>query len=146
MSPVAIIDAERLGRTGKRPKDIFAEYFASLGNNIYSEEFGDIAFGNSSVKSEIRHGLTAEKIASIEAIPSVIEEGKVIFSRKKPGTDVDRIVVAAHIKIGVVEYYMGIMLQRDSAHQRLYLHNVVARTKEEAKMPSQDYSLTELVR
>ena len=67
---------------------------------------------------------------------------KVIFSRKKSGTDVERILVAAPIKIGDVDYYMGVMLQRDSAHQRLYLHNVATITKEEATTTSQDDSLT----
>ena len=142
MEPVSTVDASKLKKTGKSPKEIFSEYFASLGNSLYSDEFGDIALGNSSVKSEIRHGLTAEKIASIEAIPNVIAKGKVIFSRKKSGTDVERILVAAPIKIGDVDYYMGVMLQRDSAHQRLYLHNVATITKEEATTTSQDDSLT----
>ena len=34
-------------------------------------------------------------------------------------------MVAAPIKIGDSDYYMGVMLQRDARHQRLYLHNVV---------------------
>ena len=126
MDAVAFIEASKLERSGKTPKEMFAEYFASLGNSIYSEEFGDIALGNSSVKSEIRHGLTAEKIASMEAIPSVIEQGKVIFFESKMDGDdrVKRIVVAAPIKIGDASYYMGVMLQRDPSTQYLYLHNV----------------------
>ena len=95
MSAVATIDAAKLEKTGKSPKEMFAEYFASLGNAMYSEEFGDILLGNSSVKSEIRHGLTSEKIASMEAIPSVIEQGRVIFYESKINGDerVKRIVV-----------------------------------------------------
>ena len=142
MAAVATIGADKLEKTGKTPKEMFSEYFALLGNSIYSEEFGDIALKKSSVKSEIRHGLTAEKIASMEAIPAVIERGKVIFQKKKTGTDVDRIIVAAPIKIGITDYYMGVMLQRDSVHQRLYLHNVVSIKTEEANIPSQDISLT----
>ena len=143
MDAVATIDASKLEKTGKSPKDMFADYFESLGNSIYSDVFGDIALKNSSVKSEIRHGITAEKIASIEAIPAVIEAGEVIFFKVKPKTDVERIVVAAPIKIGIDDYYMGVMLQRDKVNQRLYLHNVVAlNTKEETTISSQDYSLT----
>ena len=141
MDTVANIDASKLEKTGKSPRTIFEEYFASVGNSIYSGVYGDISLGKSSVKSEIRHGITAEKVASLEAIPAVIEEGKVIFSKKKPGTDVDRIVIVAPIKIGEVDYYMGVMLQRDTQNQRLYLHNVVA-IKEEATTLSQDDSLT----
>ena len=142
MKPVANIDASKLEKTGKAPSLIFEEYFASLGNSIYSDVYGDISLGKSSVKSEIRHGITAEKIASIEAIPVVIEEGKVIFSKTKEGSDVERIVIAAPIKIGVAEYYMGVMLQRDTHNQRLYLHNVVAVETKEATTLSQDNSLT----
>lgn len=123
MEAVATIDASKLERTGKKPSAIFEEYFASLGNSIYSELFGDIALGKSSVKSEIRHGITATKVASIEAIPSVIDKGKVIFHGKKDG-GVERIVVCAPIKISNENYYMGVMLQRDAQTQYLYLHNV----------------------
>lgn len=142
MEAVATVDASKLEKTGKKPFDLFLEYFDALGNNIASSTFGDIALNRASVKSEIRHGITAEKVASLEAIPSVIEQGKVIFSKKKPGTDVDRIVIAAPIKIGNADYYMGVMLQRDTQNQRLYLHNVVAIKAEEATTLSQDDSLT----
>ena len=142
MEAVAIIDASKLEKTGKKPFDLFLEYFDAIGNNIASSTFGDVALNRASVKSEIRHGITAEKVAALEAIPAVIEQGKVIFSKKKPGTDVDRIVIAAPIKIGDADYYMGVMLQRDMQNQRLYLHNVVAIKAEEATTLSQDDSLT----
>ena len=126
MNPVITINAEKLEKTGKRPKEIFQDYFDRLGNNIYSPVYGDIALSNSSVKSEIRHGLTAEKIASIEAIADVIEKGAVIFHRAKENSDVERLVICAPIKIGADEYYMGVMLQRDAVNQRLYLHGVAS--------------------
>ena len=142
MEVVAKIDGAKLEKTGNKPFDIFNKYFESLGNNIYSDVFGDIALPKSSVKSEIRHGITAEKIASIEAIPSVIKEGKVIFFNTKAGSDVERIVVAAPIQIGETDYFMGVMLQRDTQSQRLYLHNVVAVKTKETISSSQDNSLT----
>jgi len=139
MDSVADIDASRLQKSGKSPKEQFAEYFASLGNNIYSPIFGDIALGKSSVKSEIRHGLTATKIASMEAIPDVLDKGYVIFHEKKQG-DVERLVVCAPIKIADNPYYMGVMLQRDSQTQYLYLHNVVV--EKEAPESSKTHLLT----
>lgn len=124
MDSVYDVDADKLQKSGKRPSELYTEFFESLGNNIYSDRFGDIALTKSSVKSEIRHGTTAEKLASIEAIPEVINSGEVIFANRKAQSDVDRIVVAAPIRIGTESYYMGVMLQRDSQNQRLYLHNV----------------------
>lgn len=126
MDAVAFIDESKLEKTGKRPGDMFAEYFKSLGNKLYSPVYGDIALSSSSVKSEIRHGLTGPKIASMEAIPNVIQSGKVIFFKSKRQGDerVKRIVVAAPIMIANQPYYMGVMLQRDPSTQYLYLHNV----------------------
>ena len=123
MESVKSIDEIKLERTGVRPSDIYTSFFESLGGNIYSDVFGDISMKKSSVKSEIRHGNTAEKIAAIEAIPNVINEGKVIHCNEKQA-GVERIVVAAPINIGKKDYIMGVMLQRDAQNQRLYLHNV----------------------
>ncbi len=139
MSSVYDVSAEKLKKTGVSPKEQFRQYFKSLNENIYTEEFGDVSLRNSSVKSEIRHGITAEKTASIEAIPAVLEKGKVVFSKSKE-TDTERIVVAAPIKIGDTTYFMGVMLQRNSQNQRLYLHNVVI--EKETSFPSQTDSLT----
>ena len=125
MDSIVKIDSAKLEKTGKKPFDIFSKYFESWGNNIYSDVFGDIALPKSSAKSEIRHGITAEKIASREAIPKVIQNGKVIFQEEKEA-GVERIVVCAPISIGAKQYYMGVMLQRDSRYQRLYLHNVLS--------------------
>lgn len=141
MSSVYDVDKSKLARTGKKPSDIFAEHFDRWGNRLYSDELGDIAVEKSSVKSEVRHGITAEKIASIEAIPTVIKEGKVIFTGMKPNSDVQRIVVCAPIKIGGTPYYMGVMLQRDTQTQRLYLHNV-AIEKEASEISQADLLTT----
>ncbi len=138
MGSVYQVESKKLEKSGRKPSEIYADYFEQWGNNIYTEEFGDIALKPSSVKSEVRHGTTSEKIATIEAIPAVLQQGKVIFSATKQG-DVERIVIAAPIRIGEDGYYMGVMLQRDSQNQRLYLHNVVA---EKETATSSVWSLT----
>ncbi|MBQ8545901.1 MAG: hypothetical protein IJ437_03045 [Clostridia bacterium] len=125
MDNILTVDPTKLEKTGKSPKELYAEFFESIGNEIRSNRFGKISLSNSSVHSEIRHGTTAEKLATIEAIPDVIEKGQVIFDREKQA-GVRRFVVCAPIKIGEQDYYMGVMLQKDSQHQRLYLHNVVS--------------------
>ena len=51
---------------------------------------------------------------------------------------VERIVICAPIQIGTEDYYMGVMLQRDTQSQRLYLHSVASLAmKEEATSSSQ---------
>lgn len=140
MPSVYNVPVEKLQKTGRSPKELFARCFDSAGNSLYVEEFGDIVLSNSSVKSELHQGLTSEKIASIEAIPTVLDNGKVIHIKTKEGTDVDRIIVAAPIEIGDTPYYMGVMLQRDSQNQRLYLHYVII--EKEVSNSSQADSLT----
>lgn len=125
MESILTVDPIKLEKTGKKPKEMFNEFFGSLGGVIHSKRFGDIELTNSSARSEIRHGITAEKLATIEAIPDVIQKGQVIFDREKePG--VQRTVVCAPIKIGTRSYYMGVMLHKDPNTNRLYLHNVVS--------------------
>ena len=125
MDSVFDVDPKKLEKTGKKPSQQFEEFFNSIGNVIHSDRFGNIDCKKASVKSEIRHGITAEKIATIEAIPKVIGEGQIIFQKVKEGSDVQRTVIAAPIKIGTEKYYMGVMLQSDTQNNRLYLHNVV---------------------
>ena len=125
MDSVFDVDQKKLEKTGKKPSQQFEEFFNSIGNVIHSDRFGNIDCKKASVKSEIRHGITAEKIATIEAIPKVIGEGQIIFQKVKEGSDVQRTVIAAPIKIGTEKYYMGVMLQSDTQNNRLYLHNVV---------------------
>lgn len=124
MDSVYAIDASKLVPGEKSIKDIYRDYFTTWGENIHSDLFGDIAVKNSSIRSEMRHGSTPVKVASIEAIPSVIHNGKIVECIKKD-SGVLRIVVAAPVKIGDAPYFMGVMLQRDSQNQRLYLHDVV---------------------
>lgn len=136
MEAVYKVDAAKLVPSGKPIKDVYRDHFASWGENIHSEIFGDIAAKNSSIRSDIRHGSTPVKIASIEAIPSVIQQGEIVEWIDK-GNGVLRIVVAAPVDIGEKSYYMGVMLQRDSQYQRLYIHDVVV--KKEAFNPTEEH-------
>lgn len=124
MDSVYDVDGKKLNDSGQDPKRIFGEFFDSLGGIIHSDAFGDISLNKASINSDYGHGRTAAKIASIEAIPNVIQNGKIINWFEKT-QNVYRITVAAPIKIGKDMYYMGVMLLRDSNIQRLYLHDVV---------------------
>ncbi len=140
MSPVHTVDEGKLLVSGKDFKEVYGEYFAEWGENIHSEEFGDIAAKSSSIRSEIRHGSTTAKIAAIEAIPRVIKNGKIVdWIEKNPGSY--RIIVAAPISIGETPYIMGVMLQRDSQYQRLYIHDVVIE-KETSSLAQDDLNAT----
>lgn len=103
------------------------KYFESLGNNVYTDRFGDVSLANSSVHSEFRHGNTPPKVMTYAAVPAVLKKGVVIYQIKKNKHGLERIVVAAPVKVGTPAetMYVGVMLQRDPQNQRLYLHDVV---------------------
>ncbi len=141
MGIVKELTGEEFKKDGtKTLKEKLLEYFDSLNNNVYTEEFGDVSLVPSSIHSETRHGLTFNKIVSFAAIPDVIKNGVVINVEKKANETVSRIVVAAPIKIGKTKYYMGVMLQRDKESQRLYIHDVI--TEKEDYLASNGNSVT----
>ncbi len=140
MQAVYDVPESSLEDTGKSIIEIYQDFFARWGGKLFSKELGIVDVKASSIRSERRHGNTAQKIASIEAIPTVVSKGKVIFANHKNGTDVLRIVVSAPITIAGKPYYMGVMIQRDSKYQRLYLHDVVI--EEETPVSSEADLLT----
>lgn len=124
MASVASLTGNEL--SGDLPlRDKIKKLFDSFGNNVHTDKFGDVALTNSSIRSDLRHGSTREKIAAYAAIPEVLQNGVVIESKKKNNGEVDRTVVAAPISIGGISYYMGVMLQRDANANRLYIHDVI---------------------
>lgn len=128
MEVVTKVTGDELGPRNVSLKERVTAYFASLGNNIYTEAFGDVALSNSSVHSEIRHGHTSAKVATYAAIPDVLNSGVVIFRQEKNRYGLERLVVAAPVAVGLnaEKMYVGVMLQRDPQTQRLYLHDAVA--------------------
>ena len=93
MDSVHDVPEDALGDSGKPVKEIYQEFFTKWGGELFSEELGTIDVKTSSIRSERRHGSTAEKIAAIEAIPAVISNGKVIFAGEKDNGRILRIVV-----------------------------------------------------
>ena len=141
MEIVKELTGEEFKKDGtKTLKEKLLDFFDSLNNNVYTEEFGDVGLVPSSIHSETRHGLTFNKIVSFAAIPDVIKNGVVINVEKKANETVSRIVVAAPIKIGKTKYYMGVMLQRNKESQRLYIHDVI--TEKEDYLASNGNSVT----
>ncbi len=113
-------------------KNKISNLFSQWGNRVYTSKFGNVELSNSSIRSDIRHGSTKEKITAYAAIPQVLENGTIIDIYKKNYGEVTRAVIAAPINIGDVPYIMGVMIQRDKTNQRLYLHDIVIK-KEASK-------------
>ncbi len=131
MNPVARLSGNEFAYNGTNIKKRIAEYFNSLGNNVYSELFGDVALNTASIHDDFGHGKTKQKIAAFAAIKDIIQKGVVIDSDHKKIANLDRIKVAAKIEIGTDHYIAGVMLQRDANSQRLYMHDVWAINEKE---------------
>lgn len=127
MEAVEWLSGNEIGDRNIPLKDRVQAFFDSLGNNIRTDRFGDVALGNSSVRSEIRHGHTPQKVMTYAAIPSVLQNGVVVYQNVKNAHELERILVAAPVEVGAEHerMYVGVMLQRDPQNQRLYLHDVV---------------------
>lgn len=127
MEAVERLSGNEIGDRNIPLKDRVQAFFDSLGNNIRTDRFGDVALGNSSVRSEIRHGHTPQKVMTYAAIPSVLQNGVVVYQNVKNAHELERILVAAPVEVGAEHerMYVGVMLQRDPQNQRLYLHDVV---------------------
>lgn len=61
------------------------------------------------------------------AVPSVLQNGVVVYQNVKNAHELERIPAAAPVEVGAEHerMYVGVMLQRDPQNQRLYLHDVV---------------------
>ena len=78
MNAVEELTGEEFSYDGTPLNKRVLRYFRELGNNIYSDVFGDVALNNSSVHDDLGHGKTKYKIASFKAVPAVIKKGVVI--------------------------------------------------------------------
>ncbi len=139
MAPVAELTGREFPKGEIDLQTQVLDFFDSLGGNIFTERFGDVALTKSSWRSERRHGMTQVKAAAFAAIPQVLQNGAVVDVYEKNGGLSERIVVAAPIKIGAEAYYMGIMLQRDTQNQRLYLHDVYSEKTQDLRRKTQTW-------
>ena len=130
MDTVSVLTGQEFAKGEVQLKDQVLEFFHQLGNNVHSEQFGDVGLVKSSWRSDLRHGMTNEKAISFVAVPDVIQKGVVIDVYSPGPNTYDRIVVAAPITIAGKDYYMAVMLQWDQQSQRLYLHDVIAKEKQ----------------
>ena len=127
MEPVGHFTGDELGDRSTPLDERVKVFFDSIGNNVYSEQFGDVSLGKSSINSEFRHGMTPVKVVTFAAVPDVIKHGKVIYTISKNNSGLERIIVAAPVTVGTSaeKMYTAVMLQRDPQTQRLYLHDAI---------------------
>ncbi len=110
----------------KRLSDQVMEYYNSIRNVVYNDVVGKVLLNKKSVKNDIAHGVGRLKAVTFRAVPSVIENGKVLSIEKdwkKRGYDSVAIGAKISIKGGTNpgDYFVICMLNVDKDN-RLYLH------------------------
>lgn len=133
MKPVTSIKSNVFQKGNTKLTDMVAQYFRSLGNNVFNTELGDVELNKRGVKDSMAHGIGALKASAFKAVPQVIENGKIVdYQENWKNRSEDTVVLSAPILIDKIQYYMGVILLRDNSHdlQRFYLHEISLNKKE----------------
>lgn len=133
MKPVTSIKSNVFQKGNTKLTDMVAQYFSSLGNNVFNTELGDVELNKRGIKDSKAHGLGTLKAAAYKAVPRVIEKGKILdYQENWKNRSYDTVVLSAPILIDGIKHFMGIILLRDNSQdlQRFYLHEISLNKKE----------------
>lgn len=126
MDPVAEVTGTEIPRSGKLV-DRLASFVNAIGNKVNRPGFGDVLFSRGRIKSSmIGHGTGPSKIETFAAVPDVIRNGQQIdYQQNWKGRGYDTYTFAAPITYRGQPTYLGVIVTKDSASNRYYLHEVV---------------------
>lgn len=124
--PVARITGAEIPVGGKIVERLQA-FANSFGNKVNRPGFGDVLFSKSRIKnSMIGHGIGQAKIDAFAAVPDVIRNGQEIAHEANwKGRNYDTYIFAAPIDYKGATDYLGVIVTKDSASSRYYVHEVV---------------------
>lgn len=124
--PVARITGAEIPVGGKIVERLQA-FANSFGNKVNRSGFGDVLFSKSRIKnSMIGHGIGQVKIDAFAAVPDVIRNGQEIAHEANwKGRNYDTYIFAAPIDYKGAADYLGVIVTKDSASNRYYVHEVV---------------------
>lgn len=130
MEPVAAVQGTEFAKGEVDLVTQVTNYFDSLGNMVFNPQLGDVKLSRSGAKSDIAHGIGRKKAAAFAAVPSVLENGRVIdYQTNWKGRGYDTAVVAAPITIQGETYLAGVVLTRSQKENSFYLHEVLLTEK-----------------
>lgn len=116
--------------TGTLKADV-EQLFREHGNMAHNDMLGDVDLNTRGIKDSIAHGMSKEKAAAYEALPSLIKNGKIVdYVKNHKGRRYDSVVLQAPITIASGEakgnYMAEVIVHRAAGDekQRYYLHDV----------------------
>lgn len=99
--------------------------FADYGNYATNETLGRVLMDERAVRDSMGHRMSPFKAIAFKAVPDVIERGKVVHSERSG--NVDSFWISAPVEIDGTADIVTVMVHRDPATQRMYLHSVATK-------------------
>ncbi len=119
MEPVAELTGEEFAKADGTIKEQVGRFFDSIGNVAHNDVVGDVILNLESIRDDIAHGVSRNKVASYMAVPDVIRNGHVLDYSGQ------RAVMGAKVIMGGEEYF-ELCIATVNQENRLYLHEVCA--------------------
>ena len=88
--------------TGTLKADV-EQLFREHGNMVHNDVLGDVMINTKGVKDSLAHGMTNEKAALYEAIPSLIQNGKIVdYVESHKGRGYNSVVLEAPVTLSLI--------------------------------------------
>ena len=130
MEPVAEVKGSEFAKGETDLVTQVTNFFNRIGGIVFNQQLGDVRLTKNGVKADIAHGIGRKKAAAFAAVPSILEQGKVIdYQTNWKGRQYDTAVVAAPITIGGENYLAGVVLTRNQRENNFYVHEVLLTEK-----------------
>lgn len=131
MKPVITLRGDEFTRRDIKISEQIIDFYNSLGNVVHNEVVGDILLNKRSAKDDIAHGVGRLKSITFKAVPSVLENGKILqYQKNWKGRSYDTVTIGARVDVTggerAGEYYVVCIVKVDETN-RMYLHEVHAR-------------------
>lgn len=131
MKPVITLKGDEFTRRDIKISEQIMNFYNSLGNVVHNEVVGDILLNKRSAKDDIAHGVGRLKSITFKAVPSVLENGKILqYQKNWKGRSYDTATIGARVDVAggdqSGEYYVVCIVKVDETN-RMYLHEVHAR-------------------
>lgn len=106
--------------------DQVTEFYSDAYNGkVTNPEIGEILLDRRGVKNSLAHGIGRTKAIAFAAVPTVIENGKIIEKTSNwKGRNIDTYIIAAPIEINDKRVDVGVIVSENSSTKRFYLHEV----------------------
>lgn len=109
-----------------KPSEQIAAFFKKIGNKIQRNGFGEVILDDYGVRGEINHRpLNRAKMVTIEAVPAVIQKGRVINDENDwKGRGYRSITFAAPVEVAGTPVYVAAVVNQHQDN-KFYLHECV---------------------